>query len=199
MTEAINRVAELERAAIAGEEVSASELAAAREEAHIAELAARGRRERDAADSARRQQEAVEQAKRDVAAALGGGVTDALLPQYDAAVRALARLIAAAESWNEKLQSAAQHFDQAGIPARDVFNPAPGNLDKRNYVHWNPGYEVQSITVDGAGHVPTEPAQWVLAAIRETARKQGGLTLRYHPNIENQLRGDDPYQLRDRP
>lgn len=199
MTEAINRVAELERAAIAGESVSASELAAAREEARIEELAARGRRERDAADSVRRQQEAVQQAKRDVAAMLGAGVTDALVPQYEAAVRALSGLITAAEAWNEKLQSAAQQFDRAGLPARDVFNPAPGDLDKRNYVHWDPGYQVQSITVDGAGHVPAEPAQWVLAAIRETARKQGGLPLRYHPNVENQLRGDDPYQLRDRP
>ena len=198
MTEAMNRVAELERSAIAGEEVSASELAAAREEARIAELAARGRREREAADSARRQQEAVEQAKRDVAALLGGGVTEVLLPQYDAAVRALTDLMAAAEAWNEKLQSAAQQFDQAGIPSRSVFHAAPEDLDKRNYVYWDGGYQVQSLTVDGNGHVPAQPAQWVLAAIRETARKTGGLSMNYHPNIENQLRGDDPSQIRDR-
>lgn len=189
-------VNDLEALAIAGEPVSPAELAAAREQERIDQLAEQGRQDRAAREAAAAHVDLVAQTKRDVAARLSGGAEAALLPAYGQAVAALTALMRAANDWNKRVQEGGLALNDAGIPVRSIGYADPEDLDRAHYAVMDQGMRVSYVVADGTEHLTQTPALWVQAAIHDLAKAVGPLEIPGGRALENLLGTNVPDLVR---
>lgn len=191
-------VNDLEARAIAGEPVSPAELAAAREQERIDQLAEQGRQDRAARDAADAQAELVAQTKRSAATKLAGGAGAAILPAYDRAVDALTALMKAATDWNDRVRDAGLAFSDAGVPVRSIGYADPEDLDRANYAVMDQGMRVSYVVAGGTEHLTQTPALWVQAAIHDLAKAAGPLEIPGGRDLEKLLGSNVPDLIRNR-
>lgn len=193
-------LAALEEAVINGEEVSASQLAEAREGVRIEALRAEGERNRSTLAALREGVELRERTKAEVAR-MFADVPDLpdLLELYDAAVAALQVLADGVAGHNARIQAAGTLLLAGGVPCMSWDGQLPDEWDSQNWAHVGQGNEVSSITSSGVAFRKEVPALWVRAAVQSVAEDSpDGLRLPYGGLLREQLRGDKPDTIRHR-
>ncbi|QNE46918.1 hypothetical protein F1C58_08385 [Glaciihabitans sp. INWT7] len=191
------RLAAMEAAAIAGQQVEPAALAEARERVTLAALWAKGReqraRERQSAADLVRQGEA----KAEVAALFAEHSEDSLRA-YDSAVAALENLVGVIDGENARIDTAAAILRTAGVPRSNWDRSQQEGFDSANFVQEEQGGSATSVIVDGVGHGREIAASWVAAAVCAVAAANRGLPFPYGGNLENATRHDVPAAIKNR-
>lgn len=155
----------LEQDAIDGKPVTAEQLATARARIDLAALIGRGKEKRDQAAAEKAAYQARAEAKQAVSGMLDGA-PDALLGAYDRAVAALEGLLAAHESYQQKIQAAGQTLSTAKVPSRGWnHEPIPEHYDPKFTASWAQGGVVAGVTVDGVKHVSGSIEDWARSTV----------------------------------
>ncbi|MBA8958185.1 hypothetical protein JOJ86_001476 [Rhodococcus percolatus] len=188
-TTASQKLSALEAKAVAGEKVTAADLAAAQAAVRIEELTAEGDRIREAEAAAKSAAERRETAKAEAAALLEGHGTDEIVALWIAAVDAQENLLAGIAAYNEAISTAGRILDRGGVrPQLDRNSEPLEHFDADNNFAIVHG-QIKAVRVAGESHNTLEGAEGVLVghAVQDVARRHKGLPLPYSKSIENRL------------
>lgn len=195
---AADRLASLEDAAIAGQPITALQLAEAREQVALDELLERGNAIRTMARQQKEKAALRLAAKAQVAKLFQAHENDCLIA-YDAAVASVNALIETIDAGNARLADAARVLRQAEVPVRFWNGTYEEGIDLENFAALEQGGGASSVISGGIGHGRETAALWVAAAVRTAARAHGGLPRPYgNGKLEDILRSDLPRALKVR-
>ncbi|MFV9456225.1 hypothetical protein ACNJ7E_22635 [Rhodococcus sp. NM-2] len=188
-TTASQKLSALEAKAVAGEKVTAADLAAAQAAVRIEELAAEGARIREAEEAAKTAAERREAAKAEAAALLEGRSESEIVTLWLKADRALENLVRGIADYNEAITSAGRTLDRGGVrPQLDRNSEPLEHFDADNTFGIVHG-QIKSVRVAGESHNTLEGAEGVLVghAVQDVARRHKGLPMPYSKSLENRL------------